>query len=93
MRFEVKKAENCFADAENYEYRVAAEGAETARALEELGALLRYNDAARRPTFLALLQDGTRIRGLLHKDVIKAGFPPQNADEARQRFETWLSAL
>jgi hypothetical protein len=95
MYFEVKKADNCFADAENYEYRIAFDG-------EELLALLSTSDAAietkvntrlRRPTFYALLREGQRVKGLMDKNVIKVGYVPERAAEQKACFESWLGGL
>jgi hypothetical protein len=66
MDFEVKKLETCFADAENYEYRVAADAGRLWRLLvEEQGAELRVNERLRRPVFIATLANGTRVKGEL----------------------------
>jgi hypothetical protein len=93
MDFDSKKAENCFANAENYEYRITMTGEEFAIALEGRGAQLRVNSTLRRPTFLAILPNGTRVKGLLARQVIKAGFVPEQAATQRQGFEQWLHSL
>ncbi|MDR1713585.1 MAG: hypothetical protein LBR39_05475 [Coriobacteriales bacterium] len=93
MDFSVQKAENCFADAENYEYRLSANGADLLAAIldSNLVATSRINDRLRRPTFSVKLNDGTQIKGLLAKDVIKVGYPPADAAKARADLEDWLT--
>ena len=93
MKFEWKKAENCFADAENYEYRIDRAGDAFVQALGSRAKSVRVNGKLRRPTFLAEMTDGTRVKGLLSKDVIKVGFVPADAKRQRERFERWLAEL
>lgn len=93
MQFESKKVEDCFADAENYEYRIEATGAEFVPLLASQSENVRINDKLRRPTFTATLKNGTRLKGLLSKDVIKVGFTPEQAPEQKATFEHWLREL
>jgi hypothetical protein len=93
MLFETKKAENCFSDAENYEYRIEVLGLLFVERLEPETDDLRINETLRRPTFTATLKNGTRIKGLMDKNVIKAGFTPEHAAEQKATFEQWLAAL
>jgi hypothetical protein len=93
MFFESKKAENCFADAENYEYRIALVGSEFVHALASQAQSLRTNEHLRRPTFLASFSNGMRIKGVLAKNIIKVGYVPAQAVEQRHAFEQWLCSL
>lgn len=93
MFFESKKAENCFAEAENYEYRIALVGSEFIRALAVQAQSIRTNERLRRPAFLASLPNGTRVKGVLAKNIIKVGYVPAQAIEQRRAFEQWLRSL
>jgi hypothetical protein len=93
MRFERKKAEDCFSDSESYEYRVAMTGKEFVAALEGVGAQVRVNEKLRRPTFVAKLDDGVRLKGILSANVVKAGFDPETHEEQQARFERWMEGL
>jgi hypothetical protein len=91
--FESKKVENCFADAENYEYRITLVGSEFIRALASQAQSIRTNERLRRPSFFASLPNGTRIKGILAKDIIKVGYVPTQAIKQRRAFEQWLRSL
>ena len=91
MRFESKKAEDCFSDAENYQYRLEICGDEFIKLLDKMTNNIRINDQLRRPTFSAELEGGLRIKGLLEKPIIKVGFDLALAKEQRRSFELWLS--
>jgi hypothetical protein len=94
MEFEVKKLENCFADAENYEYRMAVTGERFCRLLaDEQAAEVRVNERLRRPVFIATLPNGTRVKGELANTVIRVGYEPDAAVEQKAAFESWLNAL
>jgi len=93
MDFESKKAENCFSDAENYEYRIEATGARFIGVLEPMTEQLRINDKLRRPTFIARLTNGAQLKGLLDKNVIKVGFVQAQAVAQKDDFERWLGSL
>ena len=90
MNFESTKAENCFADAENYEYKIPITAAEIIEELKTMGAEIRINDKLRRPAFIGKLADGTRIKGTLAKNVLKVGYTPNNANTQRENFENWM---
>jgi len=90
MDFAVKKAENCFADAENYEYRIALSGASFLALLQGIQASTRVNEKLRRPTFYAELPTGVRVKGLMDKNVIKVGYLLEQAVEQKADFELWL---
>ncbi|MDR2108584.1 MAG: hypothetical protein LBP28_03875 [Coriobacteriales bacterium] len=94
MHYEAKKLENCFADAENYEYRIAISGERFSRLLaEQPEAELRVNERLRRPTFIAALPDGTRIKGELAKELIRVIYTPEKVATQKAAFEAWLSGL
>ena len=93
MDFVSKKAEDCFSDAENYEYRIEALGSEFVGALEPIAEWVRINDKLRRPTFTARLDNGTQLKGLLDKQVIKVGYVEAAAEEQKTTFEAWLKSL
>jgi hypothetical protein len=91
MHFESKKAEDCFSDAENYQYRLEICGDEFLKLLSKITNNIRINDQLRRPTFTAELDGGLRIKGLLDKPVIKVGFNLELANPQRRSFELWLT--
>jgi hypothetical protein len=93
MNFELKKAENCFSDAENYEYRVEVPGSVFLERVRPQTIETHINDKLRRPTFTAQLDSGARVKGLLDKTVIKVGYSPNRAAEQKAAFEHWLSEL
>ena len=93
MDFSFKKAENCFSDAENYEYRIEITGAQFVELLKSQAAELRINDKLRRPTFIATLHNGVQVKGLLDKNVIKIGYVIGQAAEQKAALELWLSTL
>ena len=93
MDFQVKKAENCFADAENYEYLCEITGAQIYELLQTQAISTRINEKIRRPTFFAELPSGVRIKGLLAKNIIKVGYSPNQVGEQKTHFELWLSEI
>jgi len=93
MRFKSKKIENCFSDAENYEYRIKVAGTEFIKSLDGLAILVKVNETLRRPTFTAVLKGGVQIKGTLAKPIIKVGYPFPTALEQKAWFEQWLEAL
>jgi hypothetical protein len=94
MDFDVKKLENCFADAENYEYRVAVSGTQFSCLLtSEQKAEVRVNERLRRPVFIATLPNGVRVKGELANTIIRVGYGIDAASEQKAAFEDWLSAV
>ncbi len=93
MRFECKKAEDCFSNAENYEYRLEVPGLQFVEMLAPLADRLRINEQLRRPTFTASLEGGIQLKGLMDKTIIKVGFVPAQASEQRAAFEQWLATV
>jgi hypothetical protein len=94
MKFEVKKLENCFANAENYEYLIEVNGQQFAELLaEQQQANVRVNNQLRRPTFIAQLTNGIRVKGILAKPYIRVGYLPESYSEQKAHFEAWLLEL
>jgi hypothetical protein len=92
MDFSVKKLENCFANAENYEYRLDVKGEHLQQLLADAGqAEVRVNKQLRRPVFIATLANGVRIKGELATSDIRVGYQPDAALEQKAAFESWLS--
>ena len=93
MDFVSKKIENCFSDAENYEYRIEAKGSELIKLFDSEAEWLHINDELRRPTFSARMKNGTQLKGLLEKQIIKVGFVSEDATRQKKDFEQWLHKL
>jgi len=90
MKFECKKTENCFADAQTYEYRLPISGEAFSRFLS--GWEVRVNAKLRRPVFLAD-KNGVHVKGLLAHNVIRASFPQSRWEAEKAAFETWLGGI
>ena len=90
MRFDVRKAENCFAESQSYEYRLPLDGQSFSSLLE--GWEVRENHKFRRPLFIAD-KGGINVKGILKANVIKASFPEARWQEEKESFERWLNAL
>ena len=90
MNFSVKKTENCFADAQTYEYRLPINGRSFASFLEgwEVKEIHKY----RRPLFIAD-KDGINVKGILEAYVIRASYPENRWEAEKASFENWLSSL
>ena len=89
MRFEVKKAENCFADSQSYEYRLPLDGQSIAAMLD--GWEVKENHKYRRPMFTAD-RDGVNIKGILKANIIKVSFPGNRWETEKTGFERWLAS-
>ena len=88
MTFEVKKAENCFADSQTYEYRLPITG-------EQLLALLpdwqiRENRKLRRPVGIAE-KDGVTVKTVLSGNTARVSFPDSCWQTGQDSFERWLT--
>ena len=88
MTFTVKKTENCFSDAQTYEYLLPITG-------EELLALLpdwqiRENRKLRRPVGIAE-KDGVTVKTVLAGSTARVSFPDSCWQAAKEDFERWLS--
>lgn len=88
MLYEVKKAENCFTDAQTYEYRLPISGEEFVDHL--VGWSVRKNQSFRRPTFSAD-RGCIKIKGILAAKVIKISFSDTRWENEKRAFESWLS--
>ncbi len=92
ITFETKKAENCFANAQTWEYRLSCQNDQLLHQLEKLGTLsCKMN--LRRPIFMLHMEDGTRVKGTLAGHLMRASFPTEQWQAAKERFENKLSNL
>jgi len=89
MEFEVKKAENCFADSQSYEYRLPIDGQSFIALLNNWEVM--QNHKYRRPMFIAD-KDGINIKGILNADTIKVSFPQNSWETEKASFENWLAS-
>lgn len=89
MEFKIKKVNNCFKDAETYEYSIGCNSCELLSVFENMGRL-NVNSRLRRPVFTLDMDSGVNIKGILAEPVLRASFR-----DTRQKaeFETWLSGL
>jgi hypothetical protein len=91
MHYFIKKLENCFADAENYEYQLTLTGEHFYPLLvKQRHATVRVNEKLRQPVFIATLPDGVRVKGILTKNFIRVGYLPDKAAAQKATFERWL---
>lgn len=88
MRFEVKKTNNCFSDAETYEYKLPIDG-DAFLALLPPNFSSRKNLKLRRPVFFSE-SETIRIRGMLAFDIIRVSFPSASLIDEKEKFEAWL---
>ena len=89
MLFDVKKAENCFAGSQSYEYRLQIEGRSFSALLG--GWEVQEHHKYRRPLFTAD-RDGVNVKGILKAYVIKASFPEDRWESEKADFENWLTS-
>ena len=87
MRFEVKKAENCFSDSQSYEYKLPIDGQSFAGLL--VGWEVKEHHKYRRPMFTAD-RDGVNVKGILKANIIKVSFPGHCWETKKNDFERWL---
>lgn len=90
MEFEVKKVENCFAEARTYEYRLPISGAELCGRLAAW--TITENHKFRRPVFSAK-RDELEIKGILAANVIKVNYTAANWEQEKKNLEQWLRDL
>jgi len=88
MEYEAKKAENCFADSQSYEYRLPIDGQSFSTLLD--GWDVKLHHKYRRPMFTAD-RDGVNIKGILKAKVIKVSFPESRWEIEKAKFEHWLA--
>ena len=92
ITFETKKAENCFVDAQTWEYKLSCRNEQLLGQLEQLGQLsCKMN--LRRPIFMLQMDDGTRVKGTLAGQLMRASFPTEQWETAKASFEQTLSGL
>lgn len=91
--FECRKAENCFGESQNYEYKLVCKADE--QFLKDLGALgtLTCKRNFRRPFFVLDLPNKTHVKGVIGDGVIKASFPADRFTECKSDFEKILERL
>lgn len=87
MRFVCKKAENCFAEAQTYEYELPVTGEELCRLLE--GWEIKENHRFRRPIFSAH-RDQLEVKGILASHVVKINYTKENWKTEKEQMERWL---
>jgi len=90
MQIDVKKAENCFADAQSYEYRLPVDGQGFSAMLDD-GWEIKEHNKYRRPLFTAD-KDGVNIKGILKANIIKVSYPSERWEPLKENFERWLMA-
>lgn len=91
MKFEVKKAENCFSDTQTYEYRFPVANQELLQYLN-LFSIEKY-ETLRRPAFSATDSGGVRIKGILKDNRCKVSFPDAAWEASKIEFEDFIHAL
>ncbi|MDD4510341.1 MAG: hypothetical protein PHY23_05515 [Oscillospiraceae bacterium] len=92
ITFQVKKAENCFVDAQTWEYQISCRNEQLLHQLGQLGELsCKMN--LRRPIFMLCMNDGVRVKGTLTGSLMRASFPTEQWKTAKETFEQTLSAL
>ena len=90
MLYEVKKAENCFAESRSYEYLLPVDGQSFSALLD--GWEVKENHKYRRPLFMAD-KGGVNVKGILKAKTIKASFPENNWEAEKADFERWLESV
>jgi len=89
MRFDVKKAENCFKDSRSYEYSIPVDGQSLTKMLD--GWQITEHHKYRRPMFTAD-KGGINIKGILKANLIKVSYTENNWQTEKDDFESWLSS-
>lgn len=89
MIYSVKKVNNCFKDAETYEYVIEVKSGALLDVFEQIGAL-KVNTRLRRPVFTLDMQDNTNVKGILAEPVLRVSF---RAPGSKTKFESWLGSL
>lgn len=87
MKFVCKKTENCFAEAQTWEYELPVTGAELCRLLE--GWEIRENHRFRRPVFSAR-RGKLEVKGILASHVVKINYTKENWEREKEQMERWL---
>jgi len=87
MTFTVKKTENCFSDAQTYEYLLPVTGEALLALLPEWQ--IRENRKLRRPVGIAE-KDGVTVKTVLSGTTARISFPDSRWQAAKDEFERWL---
>lgn len=92
-KFVVKKVENCFKNAQTYEYALSFETTdERIKALTKEG-MLTIKTNFRRPFFSISYTNGSNAKGVIGDYRIKASFPEDHLEESKEIFEKILTHL
>lgn len=91
MNFQCQKTENCFTDAQTYEYNLPITAEAFTQLLDESWQL-RCNQKLRRPVFLAE-GHSLRIKGILAGTIIRVSFPTVDWELHKTNFENFLKNL
>lgn len=90
MKFEVKKVDNCFSDAQSYEYKVPVTGQQIIRHMS--GWNIKENHKYRRAMFIGN-RDGSHTKGVLKANVFRVSFRDDRWEWEKAEFEVWLGGL
>ncbi|MCL2366628.1 MAG: hypothetical protein FWC75_06215 [Oscillospiraceae bacterium] len=90
MKFEVKKAENCFTNSRSYEYMLPIDGQTFCTMLDNW--VVKEYHKYRRPMFTAD-KDDINIKGILKASIVKVSFPENCWESEKADFERWLTSL
>lgn len=91
MTFTCKKTENCFSDAQTYEYALPI-------TVEELSVMFppdwqqRCNRKLRRPVLLAECGQ-IRLKGILAGKTVRVSYADTSWEQEKAVFEHWLEEL
>lgn len=87
---DVSKAENCFSDAQTYEYQLPCLNEALLDVYRSWGDYVCKSNL-RRPVFLLTMPGGTRVKGTLKGTVLRASFPTGDWEREKAAFEMLLS--
>lgn len=87
MRYDCKKAENCFEHSFTFEYRLPITAKELSKRLS--GWAVAENHSYRR-AILTADRDGVELKGILDGKLIRASFPENSWEKNKAAFESWL---
>ncbi|MGI6012113.1 MAG: hypothetical protein ACOX8H_11585 [Ruminococcus sp.] len=88
-----KKAENCFSGARSFIYTLPENIDDFF--LEKLAGLgkMEVRRNFRRPFFMMKTEEGIQMKGILHDNVLKAGFLPEKWEEQKVWLEKELEKI
>lgn len=93
LEFNCAKVDNCFVDAQTYEYQTPISNERLILAMADHGISVEVNRQFRRPIFKGTLEDGTRFKGILAGDIQKVSFPKNQWQAAKMAYEALLGKL